>query len=1061
MKSYEEIMYAINPHFSPSARQEPVIRSKDSSLLVVAGAGSGKTRTMANRIAYCVGTGMVAPHEVLGLTFTRKAAAELQERVDASLQELRRKGILHPSHEDGDDDSLTIEQLNEGIARRREELLRPTISTYNSFGSDLVSMYGVLVGASASLRLITEAERWQLMEEVVDEYVKEAPHFDPGEMKKNTIIERSLMLAAALVDNESTVEEAREFYRSRTCILEEIIADAPKRRKKDKPGEDVTGWNDETSSAWTKLKNTRALRESEQLLGIVEKFYDVKKQRGIIDFSDQISMAVNILSHNTGVGKELSKKYRLVLLDEYQDTSSLQSRMLSLSLGYSFENEEKGLWRSVCAVGDPNQAIYGWRGASANAFADFPRLFHQLGPAQNLSLDESFRNDTTILNVANKVAEKISHEHVSVGELRPGPYASTGRVLEVRPLRRDDSYRAIALYISEVFDKVAREGRQPEVAILCRKHDYAQRAAQALDFQGIPYELVGGSSLLGRPEIMHVRAALSLSEFSDDNIACLRLLSLMNISVDDMKVLHRHKRMYAAFMSGKGKESAQITSRDVSLYDSVAFLVKQGVDYATKNGLSVCAFTRISFIQRVVSTVRAHIHMPLHELISLVADELGLTLEAQSRTEGARRILTSLESFADMGKTFALNHEKKSLRDFLAYLSAVEQHERGGNESEAGKDAAMVDSVDVNPGVVQIMTVHSAKGLEWKDLVVVPELVEGEFDDIEKRPHMWPTQGAVFPYPLRSDSAYIPSFDISRPGEKGDNVTISSQYVQFEEEELAYESVEQRRLAYVAFTRPHSELLLAGYGCKDVRDTVTKYDKKQEKAIEKRGKNTDENGKVPPVHLLKPSHYLIDGREHITPLAHIVKNWPEEYIFMCPETISRKEIDDLMRDDEHPHVGLEDIPVYDDGSFTCYPRDMKRDFYSRSLKDNSQEIPQATENEHQNNVQEEIDRFTQKWWEYARILVAEKEGKAHKKPATKAYWTASDVVNLGEDPKTFFENIQRPIPNRPYKMARIGTKVHAMIEEHFQASPFLDIDVDEEKENKPVDAVSQKIIDVY
>lgn len=197
MSRYDEIMQILNAKFPPTEQQRAVIESTAPGILVVAGAGSGKTATMVNRIAYNIAIKSVRPGEVLGLTFTRKAAGELSERVDRALAKLRRAGI-----------GAEVDP--------RDDLDRPVIATYNSFASEIASSYGMLVGADPAARLITDAERWQIMRDIVETW----PHTSDDDpfhgSSPRSITDTALTMAAALIDNQCTTDEARALLRSRT-----------------------------------------------------------------------------------------------------------------------------------------------------------------------------------------------------------------------------------------------------------------------------------------------------------------------------------------------------------------------------------------------------------------------------------------------------------------------------------------------------------------------------------------------------------------------------------------------------------------------------------------------------------------------------------------------------------------------------------------------------------------------------------------------------------------------------------------------------------------------------
>lgn len=832
-KLYEGLMRTVNPRdkhgniLMPSEEQKSVIMSDKLVISVVAGAGSGKTRTMTNRIAYWLGAGKVQPAEVLGLTFTNKAAGELDERVSYSLWQLQHKGFLS-----GERDGVEVEQ---GASLLLE---RPTISTYNSFASEIVTQYGMFTGCDSDTRLITDGERYQLMSHVVDSMnLDEVSVFDS---QRSTVIKNALALSAALLDHGTSIDTARDFFNESSEILEDITEKAPDNVRS-------LGWPKGLSSYWNKLKKSAPSRLKEGLasLRLVEEYWKLKRERGVIEFADQVDMAVRILAKHEWVRKEISSRYRLVLLDEYQDTSMRQAEMLHLALG----EREEGQWYSICAVGDPNQAIYGFRGASANAFLHFSHLFAAQG-VQQFSLSTTYRNDRAILEAANEVAQGIRTDGVNVPALTPCDGAGEGRVVHIRPAQRDDSYREIALHIRDTIEQVRiREEKEraenprhrvrgAEIAVLCRKRRYFDDVAKALKELGIPYEVCGGSAILERPEIITVRSALIGATYPHRHDVFVRLFAYLNIGIADMRAL-------SALMRAEERKARDINAPHMpTMSDILKLLEKDDISNVTPE-----AQRRLLWLAGVLRRIRRRSNLPLDDIIHGAISDLGLELAAVSRTENSQHVQSSLDFFVRMAGQYHAEHADSRLPDFLDWLDYVEAYERAGEE-EVGRDRPLaLDDVEVSPGIVQIMTVHSAKGLEWKDLVVVPEMVEGEFSDVTSRPELWQIHKGVIPYPLRSDKAHLPSFEFRQPrpddypllaeGEKGPTINNSPHYPlalsfqAFHEAELDYETQEVRRLTYVAFTRAAQELVIAGYETKhaEVDDDTSFCGQEQEEKL--------------------------------------------------------------------------------------------------------------------------------------------------------------------------------------------------------------------------------------
>ena len=297
--------------------QSAVIAAPPQPLAVIAGAGSGKSETMAARLVWLVANGLVRPDRVLGLTFTRKAAAELADRVRARLDRLRRSGL----------------------ATAEETLGDPVISTYHAYAGRLVSDHALREGLEPSMRLITPAESWQLAARVVAAY--DGPMGDIG-WGPPTVTAAVLALAGELSEHLRDPDGVRavgEWLDTRRAALGGRLP------------------------AYVR-KMQESQRAREQLLPLVARYAAAKTAREVLDHGDQMALAARIASRHPQVGLAERSRYNVVLLDEYQDTSHAQLVLLRALFGGG---------HPVTAVGDPCQSIYGWRGASAGTCGASPR----------------------------------------------------------------------------------------------------------------------------------------------------------------------------------------------------------------------------------------------------------------------------------------------------------------------------------------------------------------------------------------------------------------------------------------------------------------------------------------------------------------------------------------------------------------------------------------------------------------------------------------------------------------------------------------------------------------
>ena len=368
---------------APTAEQAAVIEAGPRPLLVVASAGSGKTETMAARVVWLVANGLVAPDQVLGLTFTRKAAAELSQRIGIRLRGLERAGLWTPPAEDGSG----------------AEVLggTPSVSTYHSYAGRLVREHALRLGIEPEFRVLTEAGAWQLAAEAVSRW--DGP-MEVVSKAESTVIEAVMSLAGEMAEHVRTSAEVMDHLDAVITALEKLP-------------------DGEGKGSLAPVKEALGvLRERRAVLPIVEAFVRLKREREALDFADQVALAARVAGSVPRVGQVERERFKAVLLDEFQDTSEAQLTLLR-SL---FHDDSVAL----TAVGDPNQSIYGWRGASATTLLRFPAEFAGAdGPADVLPLSTSWRNDELLLAAANVTAAPLATAHVQ-GASMEAPCVTAG-----------------------------------------------------------------------------------------------------------------------------------------------------------------------------------------------------------------------------------------------------------------------------------------------------------------------------------------------------------------------------------------------------------------------------------------------------------------------------------------------------------------------------------------------------------------------------------------------------------------------------------------------------------
>ena len=797
--------------FPPTPEQAAVISAPLGPALVVAGAGSGKTETMAGRVVWLVANGLVRRDQVLGLTFTRKAAGELAERIQkrlARLADFERRGLLPALGELHDAGRLdvfgAIEREGRGEAARRaalddlgtligtgttggpvtpgtdtDTLLdRPTVATYNSFADAIVRDNAVRLGRDAEAVVLSESAAWLLMRRVVHD--SDDPRLEHIDYRPATIIDAALRIARDATDNLADLDEIAALPASLAHVR-----DRPSSRKGHGVYADVE-------------KVLGALGGLEVLTGLAREYAAQKLRRGVIDFSDQVAGALEVVRGHAAVADELRERYRVVLLDEYQDTSVVQSDLLAALFSGT----------AVMAVGDPHQSIYGWRGASAGNLGGFAAAFAPTGGAATFSLMTSWRNSASVLAAANAVLAPLARSApVPVDELRPRPQVPAGQV----EVAFDDDVDAEAERVAAWFERVRAErtvaGTATTGAVLFRAKKHMVRFADALARHGIPHRILGLGGLLSTPEVVDVVAALRVISDPKAGSALIRLLSgpRWAIGLADLRALAALSRRLSRHDAALQPLDAEIADRmrssgdeTASLIDALDFVLRQKPDHGWLTGFSDAGRARLREAAAVFAGLRRAVGMPVPDLVRLIERELRLDIElAANEARGPARVAgDQLRAFVDELHGFLATDDSGSLPALLAWLDRAERLDEFAPRTEPPEE-----------DVVQLLTIHGSKGLEW-DAVAVVRCVEEELPAKARDGLGWLRFG-VLPYPFRGDRDWLPKlrWDADDAPTQQD---LRDELSRFKAALTERQREEERRLAYVAVTRARDHLMLTG-----------------------------------------------------------------------------------------------------------------------------------------------------------------------------------------------------------------------------------------------------------
>ncbi|MET7319659.1 ATP-dependent DNA helicase [Streptomyces sp. NPDC005549] len=988
----EQLKELLGIPFTPE--QTACIVAPPAPQVIVAGAGSGKTTVMAARVVWLVGTGQVAPEQVLGLTFTNKAAGELAERVRKALIRagVTDPDVIDPDHPPGE----------------------PAISTYHAFAGRLLTDHGLRLGLEPTSRLLADATRYQLAARVL----REAPGPYPALTRSFAdLVSDLLALDAELAEHLVRPEDLRTWDAGLLDTLEGVrLSNADLR----------------------KVPEAAAARRA--LADLVIRYRAAKRERDLLDFGDQIALSAR-LAGLPEVGRVLRDEYRVVLLDEYQDTSVAQRILLAGLFG-------GGTGHPVTAVGDPCQAIYGWRGASVANLDDFPEHFaHADGrPAARQALSENRRSGGRLLDLANGLAEPLRAMHAGVEALRPAPGAERDGMVRCALLR---THAEEIDWLADSVAHLVRTGKAPgEIAVLCRTATDFAEIQGALVARDVPVEVVGLSGLLHLPEVADLVAVCEVLQDPGANASLVRLLSgpRWRIGPRDLALLGRRARLLVSHARVEGDDDPDRRlaeavegvdpSEVISLADALDTFLETPLDgTGDDDGLPFSADARVRFARLATELrdLRRALSDPLMDVLHRVLAVTGLEVELSASPHAlAARRRETLSNFLDVAASFAASDGEASLLAFLGFLRTAAQYEKGLDNALPGGE-----------NTVKVLTAHKSKGLEW-DVVAVPGLVTGTFPSGQGR-EKWTAQGKVLPHGLRGDAETLP--DVTSWDSRGLKA--------FHEAMKDHQHTEELRLGYVTFTRPRSLLLGSGHwwgpsqkkprGPSDFLTALYEHCAAGHGEIEAWADEPAEDEENPALHR-----------------TAVDEVWP---LPLDDEALARRRaaaetvlahLDGLASGEG----GLPSDPgTYDDPDWPPPPEDDEAlpeeaepdrsgdpadwDTWTADRPTTPRESPtvphQATHHEPPSGaaparLTPEEARTVASWDRDLDALTGEllRARESVTEVRLPASLTASQLLSLAADPDGFAQELARPMPRPPQPAARRGTRFHAWVEARFE-----------------------------
>ncbi|MFA5174889.1 MAG: ATP-dependent DNA helicase [Patescibacteria group bacterium] len=652
--------------------QRQAVEYSDGSLLIVAGAGTGKTTVITQKIKHLIDKGLAKPEEILALTFNEKAAREMIERTD--------------------------EILNIGYVDLQ-------ISTFHSFCQKILENYGLDIGLPNQFKILGQSDAWIIARDNLEKF--NLDYYRPlGNPTRHVheLIKHFSKCKDELISPEDYLKHAENV-------------------KLDKDNADI-----DEKTRLTEISN--AYHAYNQLL----------LENNALDFGDLIYYANKLLEKRPGILKKLTERYKFILVDEFQDVNWAQYSLVRLLA--------KNEITRITVVGDDDQSIYAFRGASVSNILRFKDDFPK---TKEIVLTKNYRSQQEILDVAYKSIQNNNPDRLEIKLKINKKLSSTLENLKesVKYIHSTTLDAEVNAVVGEIINlkKKNKDAVWDDFAILTRANNHADPFVSALERRGIPYEFLAASGLYRQPIILDCLNFLKAVDNYHESSAIFRLLRLPTFEFSE---------------NDTQKFSFFAKKKSITYYEAL----KRAREIAlSKNGIAVC--------EKIVNIIHdgmraARQEKPTAVLYGFFEQSGYLKYLAKGEESGEREIIRQI-------------HHLKQFFDYIADYEKITPDAKVGDFLEHFKfvmdsgDLGIIKQPEETPDSVNILTIHMAKGLEFKYVFIV-NLVEERF-----------------PSRKRGEAIEIPSALVKEQLPEGD-----SHYQ------------EERRLFYVALTRAKEKLYLAG-----------------------------------------------------------------------------------------------------------------------------------------------------------------------------------------------------------------------------------------------------------
>jgi len=660
--------------------QLEAVTHKNGPLLIVAGAGTGKTTVITQRIAYIIEQGRAKSEEILALTFTEKAADEMEERVDRLLP----MGYLDL-----------------------------WISTFHSFGERILRENGLDIGLPADFKLLNEFEQYALIKNNLDKF--NLDYYQP--LGNPTKFIRALVSHfSRLKDEDIGTDEYLKYAEGLRENMDNMLNGGKDKSKKLKKNIAITADIKTTgylrrrsprfappqdNSAFTEEIATQEVARINEVANAYHVYNQLLLDNASLDFGDLINYTLKLFRERLAILEKYRQQFKYILLDEFQDTNWAQYELIKL-----LTNPKNNL----VVVGDDDQSIYKFRGASVSNILQFKKDFPG---SKQIFLVKNYRNQQNILDLSyefiqqndpNRLEYQLSKKlKVKSKKLSKRLFAQEKGQGVIEVISGNDLQDEVKQVVEKIADLKIQDKKSSwnDFAILVRANESAKDFCNALDIAGLPYQFLSSRGLYAKPVIMDVISYLKLLDDYHESMAVFRILNLPIFKFTQPELVNLN------YLARKKALSLFTVLKDVNgkLGKEVQIKIDQALNLISKH----TALTREKDVREVI--------------LAFLNDSGYLKHLTSQAEQKSREEVGYLKHFIKRVQIFEANSDDKSVRAFLAEFQI---------EIDAGEQGSLPFDPDSGPEAIKIMTVHGAKGLEFK-YVFISNMVDKRFPTIERR----------------------------------------------------------------------------------------------------------------------------------------------------------------------------------------------------------------------------------------------------------------------------------------------------------------------------------------